>query len=88
MRLRNTLYSGFIVILLINVFSVYAAAQSIFSSYGIGELRYFIHTRSIGMGGVGLAIVDPITQNHVNPALMADLSNTSVSGGIRFERLL
>jgi len=72
-------------ILLLLVISPAAGAQSIFGSYGIGELRYFIHTRSAGMGGAGLAVPDAIAQNHLNPALMAAAGYTSFSGGLQYE---
>lgn len=62
-------------------------SQSIFNSYGLGEMRYFIHARSAGLGGAGLAVRDPLKQNHMNPALWSDINNTSISAGLRFESL-
>jgi len=64
-----------------------AYTQSIFGSYGIGELRYFMHARAAGMGGAGIALRDPLKQNHMNPALWADINTTSLSGGLRYEGL-
>ncbi len=67
------------------VTSAAAEAQSIFSSFGLGELRYNVNARSAGMGGTGIAIIDPLSQNHINPATWVYIQKTSISAGMRFE---
>ncbi|KPK89653.1 hypothetical protein AMJ80_09455, partial [bacterium SM23_31] len=62
-------------------------AQSVYGSFGIGELRYFSSIRAVGMGGAGLAVRDPIAQNQLNPAAWVEVDNVSYGGGICFEGL-
>lgn len=59
--------------------------QSIYGSFGIGELRYFSSVRAVGMGGAGLAVRDPIAQNQLNPAAWVTVDNVSYGCGMRFE---
>ncbi|MFC1477697.1 OmpP1/FadL family transporter [candidate division KSB1 bacterium] len=82
---KRILYIAAAAVILCGAFQEAGQAQSIFGSFGMGELRYTIHTRATGMGGAGLALKDPIQQNHVNPALMSDIANTSFGGGFWFE---
>ncbi len=60
-------------------------AQSIFGAGGIGELRYLANIRSAAIGGSGIALVDPIAQNHLNPAAWGYLRYVSYGIGVRFE---
>lgn len=63
------------------------SAQSIFGAGGIGELRYFANVRSTGMGGSGIALLDPLAQNQLNPAAWPVLRTVSYSVGFRYEGL-
>jgi len=55
-------------------------AQSLYSSKGFGLRQYFVSGQGKGMGGVGLAIIDNLTLNFVNPATLTELPLTYVSG--------
>lgn len=57
-----------------------AVAGSIYSTRGIGLVRYFVSARSSGMGGVGLANVDKLTVSYLNPAALAAIPLTTISG--------
>lgn len=61
--------------------------QSLYSSVGIGELRYVNTVRSAGLGGSGIALPDHLAYNVFNPALGADLNDTSIGGSFIFEGL-
>jgi len=39
------------------------------------------------MGGAGLAVMDPLSQNYMNPALMVDIVATAISGGVKYESI-
>ena len=60
-------------------------SQSIFSTVGLGEIRYFINTRSTGMGHTGLASNDDLSYNRMNPAISAEIKDTSFNTGFIFE---
>ncbi len=61
------------------VITSFAMADSFYSSLGLGLPKYFISTKSAGMGGVGLAIVDPLSLNGINPAAFYINGVTTVS---------
>jgi hypothetical protein len=63
-----------------------AFAQSIYSRHGIGLLRSSDGVRSIGMGGIGLAITDSVYAYFLNPATMARLNFTRIQGDVLYER--
>ena len=71
------------VFLLIGFISLYS--QSIFSTVKLGEIRYFINTRSAGMGHIGLATNDDLSYNRMNPAISAEIKDTSFNTGFVFE---
>ncbi len=71
------------VFLLIRFISLYS--QSIFSTVKLGEIRYFINTRSTGMGNIGLATNDDLSYNRMNPAISAEIKDTSFNTGFVFE---
>ncbi|MFQ5640628.1 MAG: hypothetical protein ACE5IR_21830, partial [bacterium] len=60
-------------------------AGSIYSSQGIGLVRYFNSGRSVGMGGVGLAIIDNLTVSFLNPASLSAIPLTTFSGSFVHE---
>ncbi|MGH7601096.1 MAG: hypothetical protein ACREOI_32470 [bacterium] len=61
-------------------------AQSIYSRHGIGLLRYRDGVRSIGMGGIGLAMTDTVYTYFLNPATMGRLNLTRIHGDFLYER--
>ena len=75
----------FIYIVLIFLTSETIYSQSIFSTIGLGQIRYFINTRSTGMGYTGLAVNDELSYNRVNPANSTSIKNTSFGAGFVFE---
>lgn len=52
---------------------------SVYSRYGIGELRFSSTSRSAAMGGAGLAILSPSSIDHQNPAAWSHISLTRFS---------
>lgn len=78
---RNVLFAG--LLLLLGTGS--ASPQSFYSSKGIGLQRYFVSGPSVGMGGAGLAIVDNLTVNFMNPATLTALPITMISGNFLHE---
>ncbi|MFC1554377.1 hypothetical protein ACFL7D_07065 [candidate division KSB1 bacterium] len=84
---KNAKIRFLLIFVIVITFSVKGNSQSMYGAYGIGEIRYFSTVRAIGMGGGGLALADPLSQNHVNPALWIYLDNVSYSGGLMSEGL-
>ncbi len=60
-------------------------SQSVFSTIGFGEIRYFLNSRSAGMGHLGLAVADDLSYNRLNPAASAEMKDTSFDAGYIFE---
>jgi hypothetical protein len=54
-------------------------AQSILSSKGMGMPFFHPSTRSMGLGGVSIALSDPITIPRINPAALYLINNTRIS---------
>ncbi len=54
-------------------------ADSIFSSLGIGMPNYFVTPKAVGMGGAGIAVMDPMGLNAVNPAAISINGVTTLS---------
>jgi len=57
----------------------------VFSTIGFGEIRYFLNSRSAGMGHLGLAVADDLSYNRLNPAASAEIKDTSFDAGFIFE---
>jgi hypothetical protein len=60
-------------------------AGSFYSSKGIGLVYNFISGRSVGMGGVGIATMDNMTLNYLNPAALVEVPFTFISGNFLHE---
>ena len=58
---------------------------SFYSSKGIGLVSDFVSGRSVGMGGIGLAVMDPFTINYLNPATLSAITWTTLSGTFNHE---
>jgi long-subunit fatty acid transport protein len=56
------------------------SGQSFYSSHGIGLTKHTVSNRSAGMGSAGLAVIDNITVNFINPAPLSSLPFTYISG--------
>ncbi|MBN2029748.1 hypothetical protein JW824_05830 [bacterium] len=56
-----------------------AIGGTILSSMGVGYPYSFPHTRSLGMGGVSIAVQDDRSISRINPANMSGISSTSLS---------
>ncbi len=63
-----------------------SSAGSIFSRRGIGLLRYRDNVRSIGMGGVGIAVADSISFYFLNPAGLTRVNLSRIQSNFRYER--
>jgi hypothetical protein len=75
-----------LVLFLMVVLAYSSFAGSIYSRHGIGLLRYRDAVRSVGMGGIGLAITDSVYAYFLNPATMTRLNFTRIQGDILYER--
>ncbi|MGH7453843.1 MAG: hypothetical protein ACRENG_21005, partial [bacterium] len=86
--MKLKIHSRFVscLLLLFLMFSGSVFAQSIYSRHGIGLLRYRHTVRSIGMGGIGLAITDTVYAHFLNPAVMGRLNLTRIQGDFLYER--
>ncbi|MFQ5823620.1 MAG: hypothetical protein ACE5JB_06155 [bacterium] len=74
-----------LILLVITNFLPPVQAGSFYSSKGIGLVRYFVSGRSVGMGGVGLAIADKMTVSYLNPAGLVVIPITFISGNLLHE---
>lgn len=70
----------FILILLIISSSAFSGnGGSGYSIYGLGDLQYFSTSRSMAMGGAGLAVISPISIDRSNPALWTPINRVRIS---------
>ena len=58
---------------------------SFYSSKGIGLVFHFVSGRSVGMGGVGLSLTEPLTVNYLNPATIVAIPLVTLSGNFLHE---
>lgn len=66
---------------------LFAAANggSIYSRYGIGDLRYTLSTRQLGMGGTGVAVRPTGSVNDLNPALLSKIPTVRFTAAALWE---
>ena len=62
-----------------------ASAGSPLSARGIGVPGWFPSGKAIGMGGVGISILDSLDLNRLNPAALIPLTDTRVSTFLLYE---
>jgi hypothetical protein len=62
-----------------------ANGGSIYSRYGIGDLRYTLSTRVISMGGTGAAVRPASSINDLNPALWSDIPRVRFTAAALYE---
>ena len=60
---------------------------SLYSQYGLGELRAFPSSRAQAMGGGGLALWSLNYANYANPAALSRQFLVRASGGMRFDNI-
>jgi hypothetical protein len=65
--------------------SAAANGGSIYSRYGVGDLRYTLSTRLMGMGGTGAALRPSGTFNDLNPATWSDIPRVRFSAAALYE---
>ena len=65
--------------------SISIAGGSIYSRFGLGTLRFSTVDKTAGLGGLGIALFDPIYINRYNPALWSELARVRISGGYLYE---
>lgn len=75
----------FKVLILFFFYSVSIAGGSIYSRFGLGFLRFSTVDKTAGLGGLGIALFDPIYINRYNPALWSELARVRISGGYLYE---
>ena len=73
--MRKLLQTIAIVIFATIIFGGSVQSQSFYSTRGIGLVRDFVSGQSSGMGGVGIAIADPLSVNDLNPAALVELKS-------------
>ena len=66
------------------IFSFFLFSQSVFAGslyghFGIGERQYAVSARSLGMGGVNLALFDESTLSRWNPAQWSNISPVRIN---------
>ncbi len=72
-------------IFLLFLHSISIAGGSIYSRFGLGILRFSTVDKTAGLGGLGIALFDPIYVNRYNPALWSELARVRISGGYLYE---
>jgi len=72
-------------LILFFLYSISIAGGSIYSRFGLGVLRFSTVDKTAGLGGLGIALFDPIYINRYNPALWSELARVRVSGGYLYE---
>lgn len=61
------------------------AGGSVFSSFGVGTIRFNPNVRSIGMGGTAIAVPSFININRLNPAGLIGINTTVFEGSLFYE---
>ena len=61
------------------LFSQSAFAGSLYGHFGIGERQYAVSARSLGMGGVNLALSDEFTLSRWNPAQWSNITPVRIN---------
>ncbi len=61
-----------------------AQGGSLYSRFGIGEVRMQATAQSAGMGFAGAAIADPFYINRINPAMLTAIDQARVSGDFSY----
>ena len=54
-------------------------AQTILSSKGVGTPFFFPNSRSFGLGGISIAVTDPLAVSRINPATLYHINSTRLS---------
>ncbi len=62
-----------------------ASASSIYSRFGIGLVQHFSLSRTIGMGGVGIATLSSSALPYMNSAALPYITGTRFDGSLRYE---
>jgi len=60
------------------------AGGSSYSRFGLGDLLHYGGSRTDAMGGAGIALLGDGFINRLNPAGLARISNTRISGGFQY----
>jgi long-subunit fatty acid transport protein len=74
-----------IILVLLLVIVPVALADSFYSSMGMGLPMVYPSAKSIGMGGAGIGVLDPMALNGINPAAIATQGYTMFSLDFQFE---
>lgn len=77
-----------VILLLLNVFSIYGQSTTTYSRYGIGDIVYSYSARSLGMGHSGSALINKDYVEILNPASWSSLSRTRIEFSVIYNGLL
>ena len=64
---------------------LFAGEGSIYSRYGVGDIVTFTSTRTVGMGGTGIAMITDGYVNGTNPAALGILSRVQYSADYQYQ---
>lgn len=76
-------FGGIALVGIIGVSQTFAGG-SIYSRFGVGDLLYYGSSRIDAMGGAGIALIGDGFINRLNPAGIARISHTRISGGFEY----
>lgn len=65
--------------------TAFGGGGSVYSLFGIGEMRYFANERSAGMGGTYIGLLETNTINTLNPAAWTTIARTRFSIGVTYD---
>ena len=83
--MRHILY----ILMFFSFTSLYAKdGGSVYTRYGLGDIRYYQSGRSVGLGGIGAAIFSNYSINRLNPAGWTTLNRTRYEISGMFEGIL
>ena len=73
-------------VLIVGFFSanLFAGGGSIYSRYGKGDVLNYNFARQLGIGGVGISLINNFTVSTFNPAGLSGIKNTILQTGLNF----
>ncbi|MFN3393083.1 MAG: hypothetical protein ACK41G_04120 [Candidatus Thermochlorobacter sp.] len=80
--MKNKLF--FIALMFCASSTVFAQGGSLYSRFGIGELRTPMTAQMAGMGFAGSALPDPLYINRANPAMLTAIDQARISGDFTY----
>ncbi|MBN1299647.1 MAG: hypothetical protein JW995_00380 [Melioribacteraceae bacterium] len=78
----------YIVILSITTGNIFSQNTSLYTREGIGDNQYSSSARRLGLGGMGLALIDETHISSINPAGWANVNLTRMEAGLNYGGVL